>query len=74
MAVTRLSDAIVPEVFFNYMLKKTETKSNIFQSGVMRKDADLAKKLAGGGRTFNVPFWKDLDDTESNVASDDPCV
>jgi len=72
MAVTRLSDAIVPEVFFNYMLKKTETKSNIFQSGVMRKDADIAKKLAGGGRTFNVPFWKDLDDTESNVASDDP--
>lgn len=72
MAVTRLSDAIVPEVFFEYMLKKTTTKSAIFQSGILRKDADMAKKLAGGGRTFNVPFWKDLADTEGNIASDNP--
>src|SRR5690606_17290484 len=27
---------------------------------------------SGGGRTVNVPFWRDLDNTEGNVATDDP--
>lgn len=72
MAVTRLSDAIVPEIFFNYIVKDTKQKMAFYQTGVLREDGDLANKLSGGGRTFNVPFWKDLDDTESDVASDDP--
>jgi hypothetical protein len=32
----------------------------------------MAAKLSGGGRTFNVPFWKDLDDSDPDAASDDP--
>ena len=72
MAVTRLTDAIVPEVFFPYMLKETKEKSALFQSGVLRSDANIASKLAGGGDIFNVPFWNDLDNTESGIANDDP--
>lgn len=72
MAVTRISDVIVPEVFLPYMLKETKTKSAIFQSGILRSDPSLSGFLSGGGRTTNVPFWKDLADTESNVANDDP--
>lgn len=72
MAETRLSDVIVPEVFNNYIAVDTRQIMAFFNSGVLRADSDLAGKLAGGGRTFNVPFWKDLDDTESNTASDDP--
>ena len=72
MATVRLSDAVVPEMFFNYMTKDTMQKMALYGAGVMRDDADLKNKLAGGGETFNVPFWKDLDDTESNLASDDP--
>ena len=72
MATTRLSDAIVPEIFASYMMKDTEQKMAFHQTGVMREDNDMAAKLAGGGTTFQVPFWKDLDDTESNIASDDP--
>lgn len=72
MATTRLSDVVVPTVFSGYMSKATTQKMAFYQTGVMRADADLASKLAGGGRTFNVPFWKDLDDTESDAASDDP--
>ena len=74
MAVTRLSDVIVPEIFYNYMSKDTTTKSDLFTSGVLRADAELAAKLAGGGTTFNVPFWNDLTDTEANIGSDDPSV
>lgn len=74
MAVTRISDVIVPEVFFNYMAKDTTEKTEIFRSGILRPDSELSAKLAGGGRTFNVPFWKDLDNTESGIGSDDPAV
>lgn len=68
----RIADTIVPEVFDNYMFKNTMQTSVFYGTGVLRSDANLASKLAGGGRTFNVPFWKDLDDTESDTASDDP--
>lgn len=72
MATTRLTDVIVPEVFYQYVLKETAEKSAIFQSGILVNDANMASFLAGGGRTANVPFWKDLDNTASNVANDDP--
>lgn len=71
MAVARLADVVVPTVFFPYMQKDTTTKSAIFNSGIFRTDPMLSTALAGGGRTFNVPFWKDLADTESDVGSDD---
>lgn len=68
----RLSDVIQPEVFAPYMVKRTKEKSAIFESGILRSDANFASFLAGGGRTINVPFWKDLDDSDSNVGNDDP--
>ena len=72
MSTVRLSDAIEPSVFANYMSVNTMQKSAFYGTGVMRSDGDLAGKLAGGGRTFNVPFWRDLDDEEPDAASDDP--
>ena len=74
MAVTRLTDVIVPEVFLAYMVKDTMEKSAIFNSGAVVTDPMLAQKLAGGGTTFQVPFWRDLDNTEGNIGSDDPAV
>ena len=70
MAITELADVIEPEVFFSYMLKETKEKSALFQSGVLRSDDNLSSFLSGGGRTANVPFWRDLANTESNVAND----
>lgn len=69
---TRISDVVVPESFDAYSRKDTMQKMSFYQTGVLRNDMDLSRKLAGGGRTFNVPFWKDLDDAESDVGSDDP--
>ncbi len=68
----RLSDVYVPDVWDAYMFKNTTYKSVFYGTGVFRADPDLARKLAGGGIIFQVPFWKDLDDTESDAASDDP--
>jgi len=72
MSTVRLSDAIEPTVFSQYTTVETMQKSAFYGSGALRSDPDLAAKLSGGGRTFNVPFWKDLDDSEPDAASDDP--
>lgn len=72
MSTVRMSDAIEPTVFSSYIAKNTMQKSAFYGTGVFRSDADLVAKLAGGGRTFNVPFWKDLDDSDPDTASDDP--
>jgi hypothetical protein len=72
--VTRLSDAIVPDVFLAYMLKETTEHADIFMSGAIKQDPQMASLLAGGGRLFNHPFWGDLDNTESGIGSDDPAV
>lgn len=75
MALTRLSDAIVPTVFVPYMTNETKVKSALFEAGILRQDAMLSNFLAGGGQTVNVPFWKDLGDTTTaNISSDDPAV
>lgn len=70
--MTRLADVIVPEVFNRYLTRDTTTKSSIFESGIFRSDPMLSKFLAGGGLTVNVPIWNDLDDSDPDIASDDP--
>lgn len=73
MALTRISDVIVPEVFGPYMLTETKEKADIFQSGLVVDNGEMAAKLAGGGTTFQSPAWNDLsDDRGSDIASDDP--
>jgi len=72
MAVVRISDVIVPEVFSPYAQQITEEKSALVQSGALVRDGALDQKLAGGGLTFQVPSWKDLANEEENVGTDDP--
>jgi hypothetical protein len=72
MAVTKISDVIVPAIFTPYAQTRTEEKSNIIQSGVAARDAQLDALLAGAGLTFNVPSWNDLDHgDEENISNDD---
>ena len=72
MSTVRLSDVVVPEVFSKYENTNTMENFRLYQSGALVDDSELAKQLQGGGRLFQVPAWKDLDDTESNIGSDDP--
>ncbi len=73
--VTRISDMIVPEIFSSYSQQLTQQKSRLIQSGAFTLSADLAANLSnGGGLTFNEPSYRDLDDDEENVSSDDPTV
>lgn len=69
--LTQVADIVVPEIFTPYIQQLTEEKARIVQSGVLQSDAMLNEKLAGGGLTFNVPSFRDLDNDPDNVSSDD---
>jgi len=70
MAITQLSDVIVPEVFSPYVQQQTEEKSRLIASGALVVDQELNNKLAGGGLTFNVPSFKDITNDTENVSTD----
>jgi len=75
MAAVQVSDVIVPEVFTPYTQQLTEEKARLIQSGVVVTSPVLNTFLAGGGSTFNVPSWLDLDASDATgadlVSSDD---
>jgi len=75
MAAVQVSDVVVPSVFTPYTQQLTEEKARLIQSGVMIASPILNQLLAGGGKTFTVPSWLDLDASDStgadNVSSDD---
>lgn len=68
--LTQISDVVVPEIFTPYVQQLTEQKARIIQSGAGTRDGALDQLLAGGGLTFNVPSYQDLDDDEDRVSTD----
>jgi hypothetical protein len=64
---TRISDVIVPELFNPYVVKRTNEKSALYQSGIVAPVAELAGQLNKGNRYFNMPFWKDLTGEDENL-------
>lgn len=73
MAVVRLSDAVIPEVYRSYTAVDSPERSEFFQSGVVRRTELFDQIARGGGITGTIPFWLDLDQTiEENQSNDDP--
>ena len=68
---TAVADTVVPEIFTPYVQQITEEKSRLVQSGAMVRDGLIDEKLAGGGLTFNIPSFRDLDNEEENISSDE---
>jgi hypothetical protein len=71
MAITQVSDVVVPSIFTPYVQQLTEEKTALIEAGALVRDAALDALLAGGGLTFDVPSWKDLANDTDNVSSDD---
>lgn len=70
MAITAVTNVIVPSIFTPYSQQQTEEKTRLIQAGVLVRDAAIDALLAGGGLTFNVPSWKDLANDTENVSTD----
>ena len=60
MAVTKIQNVIVPDVFNPYVVEKTAELSALFQSGIIRPDAALDTLAKTGGTLLQMPFWTDL--------------
>ncbi len=67
---TLVADVVVPEVFTPYVQQLTEEKTLLIEAGVLQRNAAMDQLLAGGGVTFQVPSWKDLDNDADNIATD----
>lgn len=67
---TKVADIVVPEIFTPYVQQISEQKSRLIQSGAMVMNPSLSAMLSGGGLTFNVPSFKDLDDDTENIPTD----
>jgi hypothetical protein len=73
MAVTRLSDAVVPEVYAGYTTVDSPETTAFFESGVVVRNEMLDQKADTGGQEIQIPFWRDLDaSVEPNASNDDP--
>lgn len=73
MAVTRLSDAVIPEVYADYQAENSPEKTAFFESGVIVRNEMLDQKANTGGQEIQIPFWRDLDaSVEPNASNDDP--
>ena len=62
MALTQISDVVVPEVFSPYTLEKSISENALISSGLIRLDERISLLLAGGGSSINVPFTKSMFD------------
>ncbi|SFJ83153.1 major capsid protein [Thermoflavimicrobium dichotomicum] len=60
MAVTRIADIIVPEVFNPYVINRTMELSALVQSGIMQNSEEFDRLASAAARTVNMPFWNDL--------------
>lgn len=60
MAETKLADVIVPEVFNQYVINESVSKSAFFQSGIAAALPEVGANFPTGGKTVNMPFWNDL--------------
>lgn len=68
--LTQVADIIVPEIFTPYIQQLTEEKARLVQSGVISRNALLDQLLSGGGLTFNIPSFRDLDSDADRVSTD----
>ena len=71
---TRVSDLIIPSQFAAYNNVRTAALCNLVQSGVIVRDPDIDRLLAGDGLTFNLPFFNSLANEDEETSSDDPSV
>lgn len=72
MAVTKIADVIVPEIFTPYVIEKTAEKSRILQSGIAVANPKLNELVTAGGLTMNMPFWQDLTGDDEVLSDQTP--
>lgn len=68
--LTQVTDIVVPSIFTPYVQQLTMEQARLVQSGMIERSPLMDQMLAGGGLTFNVPSFRDLDNEADNVSTD----
>lgn len=68
MANTQLSDAVIPEVYLDYVANDSPEKTAFVESGIAVTNPVLQAQANSGGNVIEVPHWNDLDSAvEPNI-------
>ncbi len=60
MAITKIADVIVPELFNRYVINRTMELSAFFRSGIVVNGPEFDTLASEAARTHNMPFFEDL--------------
>lgn len=60
MAITKIADVIVPELFNRYVINRTMELSAFFRSGIVVNSPEFDALASEAARTHNMPFFEDL--------------
>lgn len=61
MAITKIADIIVPELFSPYVINRTMELSELYNSGIITNNTEFDRLASEAARTHNMPFFEDLD-------------
>ena len=70
MAITKIADVIVPELFNRYVINRTMELSAFFQSGIVVNSPDFDALASEASRTHNMPFFEDLQGESEAILED----
>lgn len=70
MAITQITDVILPDFFTPYVIERTAQKSKLVGSGIISIDPEFTELVSKGGKLIDMPFWQDLSG-DSQVPTDD---
>lgn len=68
MAITKIADVIVPELFNPYVINRTMELCALVNSGIIVNSPEFDRLASEAARTHNMPFFEDLTgDSESTL-------
>ena len=70
MAITKLSDVIVPELFNPYVVSRTMELSALFNSGIVTNNPEFDKLASEAAPIHNMPFFEDLQGESEAIIED----
>jgi len=65
---------LIPEVWNEYFLELTTTKSNLIESGIVVPDSTMNTLAMKGGNTIDLPFFNDLTGDDTIIIPGTPSV
>lgn len=73
MATVQLADIIDVKVFQDLPAVNSPEKTAFYQSGIVTRSALFDSLATAAGKTAELPFWKDIDETVApNLSTDNP--